>query len=173
MGSPGGSFFTSDNSQMASDIILTKEAIIPNTKHITQLLQFLSEYNDISHFQTTASTQQRYEQNDRFSTHNIAIRASERTLKSREDRIKQKESELNDHKQSLNDLENELFEKQRTLTEREKKCNHKMAMMETDEELFERKRVHQQQQMELLTKQSHMNTRRDYELKQRELQILM
>ena len=158
--------------QMASDIILTKEAIVPNAKHITQLLQFLSDYNDISRFEVSPSEALRRQQSDRFASRNIAANASEQMLKMKDDRITQRESELNERAQTLNDREYELAQKQRTLMEREKRCTQNMTMLEADEELFDRRKRQQQQQLALIVAQSHKNTQCALQLEMRERQIL-
>merc|ERR1719464_2371908 len=90
----------------ANDIILTKEAIGPNLKHITKCMELLSGYNDTDSFDMDKMTQQL--KNEQQATRLAAIKERECELKTKSDELKQLENELLEQKQQLNDKQIEL-----------------------------------------------------------------
>ena len=152
----------------ANEIILTKNAIAPNLKHITKCMEFLSGYSDHDSFDNINKANAWHE-NKRKSVSLKAIEEKQLELKTKNEELKQTENDLYEKEQCLNDKELDLKNRRKTMDIEQMRYKRNLQQLADDQELFERQK---QQQMALILLTAKKNTAYAVQLKQREKELL-
>lgn len=150
----------------ANEIILTKDAIGPNLKHITRCMEFLSGYNDQESFENMDGIKWQQQQQQREQQ---LLKEKQCELKTKNEELKQTENELSEKEQYLNDKEEDLKNMHKTMDMEIKRYKRNLQQLTEDQELFERQK---QEQMTLILFTAKKNTIYANQLKQREKELL-
>ena len=150
---------TGNDANVSYDIVWTKDAIIPNLKHISSCLKHLMEHSDL---------------NESLQNFDLLITLGQKQqeLDLKEQKLKQQERKLMESNNAIKSKQFELELKEEQLKLQQIKIKEELKMLNNDKEVFELKKSQQKQQLALVLLQSKKNAESTQRLQQREQDLL-